>query len=299
MKFNRHPLLSPDDAGAAGAKSPIPPAPGSDAIPLPRAEYEKLVAARTELDQIKPRIQEAETIKGSFQTLFSKDASPEAKANIVAAQMKAAGYTDAEIKAHLSGEPEEEPEQPRRGRDGRGEPDPTDDLRKEMNEMSMAMRRQALESAKEALDTSIQSTLDEASDLQSALKKMSEVDEEGAATAKELVPTISAEAHSAAIAALKAKREKGVTLTRDEMRKTAREATAATIKKYQRIIGQASRIGKAPQMDDYAELAKSTPVATPTVRPNAQRADVERDLEAWSVDKLLREATSLDSPGRV
>lgn len=165
--------------------------------------------------------------------------------------------------------------------------------------MSMAMRRQALESAKEALDTSIQSTLDEASDLQSALKKMSEVDEEGAATAKELVPTISAEAHSAAIAALKAKREKGVTLTRDEMRKTAREATAATIKKYQRIIGQASRIGKAPQMDDYAELAKSTPVATPTVRPNAQRADVERDLEAWSVDKLLREATSLDSPGRV
>lgn len=285
-------LLSPDGAPAAV----IPPPPKSDApadtIPLPRAEYEKLIALRERVPTLEEAAKKAETLEGSFKTLFARDADPTARNQIVIQQMRVNGYSDEEIKQHL--EQDEEPEPKGRG-NGRGEEDEElKQMKGEVATMGNALRQQALERAHETLRTSIDTALDKATGLQTSLKQLAEVDEESKKMAQELVPTIREEARAQTIQILTKKRNSGVRLTNEEMAKTASEATQATIRKYELILGKASRIGKAPQLDDY-DFQNSKPVPAPQFNPNASRADVERANEQWANDYLLREAMSLEN----
>jgi hypothetical protein len=292
-------LLSPDDASTTGTA--IPPPPSGNQISIPRAEYDAFIAAKSELERVKPLATEAETLRGKFSTLFSKTADPSTRASVIAEQMRSSGYTQEEIDAHLGGsdESEDEPAPSRRpARDGRGEPDETTKrLAQEVATMGNALRQQTLESTNEALQTTISTTLDGADALQKSLQAMSDISAEARKVATDLVPTIQSEARQAAIALLGKKSKEGVRLTQAVVKEVTKEATTATIRKYELIIGQASRIGKAPQMDEFD--MDSAPVPTPKFDPVSSRDKVEAENTKWAIDKLMRDAASLNNPTKL
>lgn len=297
MYTNRHPLFNPDGTANAGSVIPPPPSAGGDEkISLPRSEYESLVQLKAKLPELETKAKKADELEGNFKTLFSKNVDQAERQKLVIQRMRAENYTDEEIRDYLGAE-EEEPET--RG-NGRGENEELKQVKGELSTMGNALRQHALERAQETLQNGIETTLNGAVKLQQTLKDLAEVDAESKKIAEDLVPAIQAEARAQAIQMLTKKRQAGERLSNQEMAKVAREATAATVRKYELILGKASRIGKAPQMDDLAGLANSTPVPTPKFNPNATRDQVERENEAWALDYLTREAATLSADnGRV
>lgn len=306
--FGSRPLFSPDAPPGGAPTATTIPAPGApnpaDVIQLPRAEYEKLVKAGGQSETLEAKLKEVSSNWDQARTLFSKEQQDPTKlAEATRFMLKSAGYSDAEIEAHLAPEPEPEP-QPQPTPNGRGRPAaaPADDPRlTSMEQQIKALQQEHGQSRLTQLqgmfDTNLDRALDSNPELATLMKSFvglrgTEDPSAMKAATDEVRSTLRDELDRTLRERLRVRRSSSGNAWRDEwIGEEAVEAAKAVYGKFKRIVGDPSRLGRTPEtINEDSSIHTKPPVPVPEYKPGVRVPEAKAGVERAITDAFLRMA---------
>jgi len=308
-------LLSPDappTGGAPTGEGTVLETKGAgnlDVVPLSKAEYAELLAAKTERDSLKPKVATLEQNWNSAQALIKGEGDDTAMEQHTRHVLKAAGWSQGQIDSHLQGLREEgAPEASPSRSDGRGprpkgasssedreEPSEIDTIRQQQQVLSQQLGQQEVHRLGRLFQEGVKSALDTTKDLTSVMEdlvKANAPSDEGKAKEYQdnLGSTVMAEVDREFKDRLRQRRAQNGNRWDDAwVPDEAAKAAKAVAAKFRTFVPDPSRIGKVGETgvgDDY--ITSTTPVSKPSFRKGDTVADVEQKGKAWAADYLIR-----------
>jgi hypothetical protein len=270
-----------------------PPAAADNKISLTREEYDRLTAARTELEQVKPKVARADELEKVWQDVESTlkaDVDPSVREQSTRRILQRAGYSADQIEGYVKQTFGEEEEAPKK-----------DDDNAELRRRLEAAERNAHESRthqlRETLDRGIDSALDQDQDWSKLLGKLK--DSRGDDGLKKARETITQDIQERTLAALRDR--KAVTGKFEEawIQEESVKAAKAVFTKYRTVIGDINLIGRSPETDSGEdEFLSSAPVPRPTFQKGMKVGDAQNAVRSFALDSLSRAAADLGSGDR-
>lgn len=316
------PITDPPKAPSSGDGGRGTGAPTAEQVSLTRAEYDKISAAAKERDALAAERDALRTDWTHAERLLKPTDNPQETADSVRHVMKKAGYTPAQIEAYVDAMTGKKPAEDGRGTqrpggrkpaaesDGEGDPDAPSETavltqRLDTTEKQLAeLERRRLESL---LGTSVTTHLDTNKDLGTLIEAFVRADPE---TLED--PAKQAERRRAVRSTFSEEINRQI---RDGLRQRhaqtrggwddgwvveeAMKAAKAVYGKYRGLVGDPSRLGRAPETDyDGDRFVNLKPVPPPQVKKGATIDSVSTDVRSWALDRLSREAHSLSNDGK-
>ena len=313
-------LYAPDgDAGAAGATGDAGApadkgaAPSQDeGIRLSKADYEALIQAKTERENLRKEVEGARTSYKRALGVLSPTADPAASLEDTKAILKEAGYTPDQVRQY-----EETVLKPQAPAGDKGKPkgkarddgpmEGDDDTLSEMKKDLEDLKRQKAEDRYAyltgQLKTSSRNSLDKNKDLGTLIDKLVSLhpDEDGKADERkeQVSQTLLGEIEREAQDRLRERRTKMRGAWDDGWIKEEAEAAAkAVYGKYKSMVGDVSRLGPSSDSVGAEDLfLKQKPVPEPVYKRGIKPADLDKQVGDWAQDQLLRAAATAGTKG--
>lgn len=305
-------LLSPDGDGQSAPPAGSPGGEGvkADVVPLSKAEYEALVAAKTELGTLKPKVSALEENWNAAQALIKGEGDETQLEQHTRHVLKAAGWTQGQIDAHLQGLREEGASKgPTPRSDGRGsrpkgapssedqeeEPSELEKLRQQQEALGQQLGQQEVHRLGRLFQEGVRSALDTTKDLTTVMEDLVKVNapedpEKAKMYQDNLRSQVTAEVDREFKDRLRQRRAQNGNRWDDAwVPDEAAKAAKAVAAKFRTFVPDPSRIGKVGETgvgDDY--ITSTTPVPKPSFKKGDTVSDVEQKARNWSADYLLR-----------
>lgn len=294
------------DKGSGGG------APASDKVTLTKADYEALVAAKTNLEGA---TKERDTLKGRWENttkILRGDLPAAEKADALRSVLKDAGYSDKAIQKYINENVEADEEPAPANRRGRQraedeEVDENEDLstikaqQAQIIEQQRAMRLRELQGL---LETETSKHLSSKAGLGDILSKLrtsaAQLEGEDASGVEETISEISKEFKDRVTAQLHARKQATGRFDESWFAEEAKKASDALSKKYKPlVIPHPSRLGRSGETDGDDFLLPDKPVELPDPKKKMSAEDLKAKVTDWASDKLLRAMKGTGSPTQV
>ena len=315
--------LSPDGAPAPGngtlnAPTPTPtpaaggqaPAGAADVVPLSKAEYARFVEAQTRLSSLENEHKELKDTWSNAELLLRQDSTAPAE-KIQEATRKVlakAGWTPAQIDAHLAGQQSENPRSNKPTRSnkatqaqddeegGEDEPNELEQIKMELGTLKQTQGKAEVARLNQIMQSQVSTAVDTTKDLSTVLATLvkanaPEDSEKAKAYEGNLRETVVAEVNRELLDRLKQRRAQNGNRWDEqwisEEAVNAAKAVATKLKKYSPDPSRIGRTDETSAADDF--LINTKPMAEPQyVKGKTTMSDAQSQLREWAADHLMR-----------
>jgi len=307
--------LSPDAPGGAPAGAPgvgsgtiNPPAPNApaDVVPVSKAEYAEYVAAKQRLGSLEKDYNELKDTWGNAELLLRQDSTvaPEKVQEATRKVLAKAGWTQAQIDAHLAGTQEPQPKAPKgkappREDKEEDEPSELEVMRQELGTIKQQQGKTEVQRLNQLMQAQVGGAVDTTKELATVMATLvkanaPEDSEKAKAYEGNLRSTVVAEVNRELLDRLRTRRAQNGNRWDDTwVADEAANAAKAVAAKYRAFVPDPSRIGRSEETgaaDDF--LTNTQPVAAPEYKKGkTTMSDAQSQLREWAADQLIRGAS--------
>lgn len=293
---------STETGGGTTAKPATPPP--STTVPLSTADYEALVAAKTRLGEIEPKLsaltekakQAEDDLSHIGRLMRGEPNSNESIAHL----MRRQGATDEQISTYLASlTTDDASTTPRQKTKAPPVDDETEDddlsvLKRDLGSIKASQAKQERARLDSLLDATVKTSLDTSKDLSvflGALSKISPEEGEGAGSRLRLIQE---DVRLETLNRLRAKRASlgGNTWNDAWIADETKAAVKTVVDKLRTVVGDPSRLGRTPETSVGEDrFLNKQPVPAPTPSKGMSVEKAQAATREWAVDSLLRAAS--------